>query len=75
MAKKELITLNPKTDFTPKQLKDFLEQKYNKKSSGKNFTNQDVYAYALRGRLPDAYSGKSIEILNFKGVRMYRLHK
>jgi|688.fasta_scaffold833502_2 hypothetical protein len=71
----EQIKLNRDTDFTPSQLRDWLSRHYTTKESGRPFTNADVYQYEKRGRLPDAYSGADITVLEDAaiGIKVLRL--
>lgn len=67
--------LNPETDFTPSQLRDWLNKNYGTKDSGRPFTNSDVYMYARRMYLPEQYSGKKITVIeNVEiGIKILRL--
>lgn len=67
--------LNPETDFTPIQLREWLNRKFSTKISGRPFTNQDVYCYARRGYLPKEYTGAEIKFVenNEIGVKILRL--
>jgi hypothetical protein len=62
------IKLNSDTDFTPAQLREWLNKKYGSKQSGKLFTNQDIFMYTKRGYLPPVYSGAQIAILKTNGI-------
>ena len=62
------VKLNSKTDYTPSQLKAYLNKKYGGKLTGKPFTNQDVFMYTKRGYLPPVYSGAKIEVINSEGI-------
>lgn len=72
------ILIDQQNDFTPSQLKDYLNDKIGNKSSGKQFTYQDIQQYTMRGKLPVEYGGFDIEtkvknqyltILTIKGLR------
>lgn len=67
--------LNPETDFTPSQLRDWLNKNFTTKESGKPFTNSDVYMYTKRGHLPDFYTGAKITVIENKsiGIKILRL--
>jgi len=69
------IKLNPETDFTPSQLRDWLNKTYSTKSTDRPFTNSDIYMYTKRGYLPDVYSGAKIEIVKTEniGIKVLRL--
>lgn len=69
------IQLNPETDFTPSQLRDWLNRQYTTKSSGRPFTNSDVYQYTKRGHLPEEYTGADIEVIEDTsiGLKILRL--
>ena len=69
------FVLNPKTDFTPKQLKEFLNNKYGTKTGGRPFTNADIYTYTKRGKLPHEYGDNVIQVIYNEsiGVKILRL--
>jgi hypothetical protein len=62
------VKLNSKTDYTPTQLKAYLNKKYGGKITGKPFTNQDIFMYTKRGYLPPIYSGTKIEVMQTNGI-------
>ena len=73
MAKKireteKSLLLEPEKHYTPAQLKKYLQEKFSNKTSGKPFTNADIYQYSKRGKLPDEYGGNSISIVINKKV-------
>jgi len=70
------VTINTNTDFTPSQLKKWLTEKYGVKKSGRPFTNQDIYQYMRRGRLPEQYSGATIKVIENPtvGIKILRLN-
>jgi len=71
------IKLNSGTDYTPAQLREWLNEKYGAKQTGKPFTNQDVFMYTRRGYLPDKYSGAKITVIKTGsiGIKLLRISK
>ena len=59
-ANKKGRSVDPDTDFTCSKLAKFLNDVFGSKKTGKKFTNQDVYNYSLRGKLPNEYGGFKI---------------
>lgn len=71
-----IIQINNITDFTSAKLVEFLNQKYNAKKSGKNFTLGDIQQYIRRGFLPKIYGDHPIERIKFDqvGISLIRVH-
>lgn len=74
------IELDTETDFTPAALRDYLNNRFKNKATGKKFTMQDIQQYVLRGIIPPSYGGGfkveviesdeiGIKILRVKGIR------
>ena len=51
-----------RTHFTLTGLKDYLNEKFTDKKSGKGFTAADVQGYIQRGKLPDYLGGTEIKL-------------
>ena len=70
------IRLNKETDFTPSQLRDYLNKTFTTKVSGRPFTNSDIYQYSKRGKLPDEYGGYEIKIIEDEkiGIKVLRVN-
>lgn len=75
IEEKKRIVLRVGEDFTPSALVRHLNDCFESKGSGKTFTIRDVQQYTLRGFLPKAYGGNSIEIIRQDkiGIKVLRL--
>ena len=49
------IEINTKTDFTPSQIRDLLNEKFKCKKTKVPFNDLDVAGYIRRGKLPELY--------------------
>ena len=69
------LLLNSQTDYTPKQLRESLNKLFGGKSSGKLFTNQDIFMYTRRGNIPEEYGGQKIKIVSNEsiGIKILRI--
>ena len=60
-------------------LKDYLNNKYGRKSTRKEFTTSDVQGYISRGFLPEEYGGQQIVLdevtYRQSKVKLYSLEK
>lgn len=67
---------NEKTDFTTSALVDYLNEKYEKKKTGKPFTLGDIQQYLRRGFLPKNYGYHPIERVQNKkiGLKLIRVN-
>jgi hypothetical protein len=72
---KKKIVLNKESDFTPSALVRWLNENYQAKSSGNQFTIRDVQQYTMRGSIPRQYGGKLIEVIEEDaiGIKILRL--
>jgi len=72
---KKRIVLRVGEDFTPSALVRHLNECFQSKSSGKEFSIRDVQQYTLRGFLPKAYGGNNIEVIQQDkiGIKLLRL--
>jgi len=68
MAKVTTVVLTQGKDFTTTGLKDFLNNKYGSKKTGKSFTIGDLQQYALAGRFPEQYGGHPISTFENKEI-------
>jgi hypothetical protein len=71
----EKVQLNPDTDFTLAALRDYLNDRWGAKESGKAFNIQDIQGYEAKRHIPDAYGGYDIEVLenDLMGIKLLRL--
>jgi hypothetical protein len=67
---------NKRTQYSLVGLKEYLQEKYGIKAIGTPITDQDVYGYVQRGKLPDSLGGDKIKQgkqLVKKGQKVYYL--
>jgi hypothetical protein len=71
----EKVQLNTDTDFTLASLRDYLNERFGQKSSGKPFTIQDIQGYEAKRHIPDAYGGYEVQVLENEeiGIKLLRL--
>jgi hypothetical protein len=71
----EKVQLNPETDFTLASLRDYLNDRFGQKDSGKPFTIQDIQGYEAKRHIPDAYGGYEVAVLENStiGIKLLRL--
>ncbi len=69
------VVLNRDTDFTPSTLVKWLNEEFENKTSGNEFTIRDIQQYTIRGSLPKAYGGHSISVIEEDaiGIKVLRL--
>lgn len=74
-VRKKDFVLNEETDFTPVSLREFLNDNFRVKLSGKPFTAQDIQSYENKGKLPATYGGCAIEIIKNSpiGIKIFRI--
>lgn len=56
------MELTPGKDFTTTGLKNYLNEKYGGKKTGRDFTIGDLQQYIIKGRLPKEYGGHPISV-------------
>lgn len=59
-----------KGEYTTQGFLEFLKQKFIKKTTGKEFTPNDVAQYLLRGRTPYRYGFMKLNSSKIDGVRI-----
>lgn len=72
---KQKVVLYQDTDFTPGALVKWLNEKFETKASGNEFSFRDVQQYTMRGFLPKQYGGYAIEVIEDSaiGIKILRL--
>lgn len=72
---KKKVVLNRDTDFTPSALVRWLNDEFESKTSGREFTIRDVQQYTMRGFLPKQYGGNVIEVIEEDeiGIKVLRI--
>lgn len=71
----ETVKLTEKRDFTMTALMNYLNKEYGGKRSGAEFNVRDIQQYTIKGRVPKAYGGKKIKVIENKiiGIKILRL--
>lgn len=69
-----------KQKYTARGLRDYLNEKFKEKKTGRSFTDQDVESYTRRGHLPKYLGGNVLEevkdddvIMGSKTFRLFKL--